>query len=246
MRIIQAISTALAWICVATVALEGGVAAIAWANGQLNLQKINDIVAVAYGVDELTIQTEIEAVERQDDSDQPSYEDVVQRRWMVRLNLDLREMAVDKALMEGEFLRRQLHEQEDKYHGLRNMFMQASETLAGAAEDTNLLEVARTLVSLPPKQAKDEILRWLSDNRSSEDQRLMNDLVTIIKAMPLDKRKKILIEFKTADEAKQLGDVLQKIRLGIPRVDLIRQTRQQLHEFDSKLERGDKEGDAPA
>ncbi len=68
-----------------------------------------------------------------------------------------------------------------------------------------LLEVQRTLETLQPKVAKTQILRMIDDGA-------MDDVVTIIKAMPLDKRRKFLREFKTAAEAQQLHELLIEIR----------------------------------
>jgi hypothetical protein len=56
----------------------------------------------------------------------------------------------------------------------------------------------------------------------------MQDIVKILKAMPLDKRRKILGEFKSEDEATTLAEILKEIRLGAPEVDLIRDTRASL------------------
>ena len=44
------------------------------------------------------------------------------------------------------------------------------------------------------------------------DDGAMDDVVTIVKAMPLDKRRKILREFRTAAEAQQLHELLIEIR----------------------------------
>ena len=68
-----------------------------------------------------------------------------------------------------------------------------------------LLEVQRTLETLKPKVAKTQIRRMIDDGA-------MDDVVTIIKAMPLDKRRKILREFRTAAEAQQLHELLIEIR----------------------------------
>ena len=60
------------------------------------------------------------------------------------------------------------------------------------------------------------------------DVRAMNDVVRMIKAMPLDKRKKIMGEFKTAQESEKLKEILREIRLSPVEMDLLRDSRKQL------------------
>jgi hypothetical protein len=70
------------------------------------------------------------------------------------------------------------------------------------------------------------------DGASGEDlETVKRDVVTILKAMPLDKRKKILAEFKSEEEAEKLHDILKQIREGVPDTALIRETRAQLAKF---------------
>ena len=86
-------------------------------------------------------------------------------------------------------------------------------TPAAGARDAALLEVQRTLEAIAPKQAKEQLLRMLAEAKTPADQP-MEDVLRILKAMPLDKRKKILAEFKTPEEIEKLADVLREIRLG--------------------------------
>jgi hypothetical protein len=48
--------------------------------------------------------------------------------------------------------------------------------------------------------------------------------------MPLDKRKKILAEFKTPEEVEQLHEVLRVVRLGGSDTELLQETRSQLQQ----------------
>ena len=51
-----------------------------------------------------------------------------------------------------------------------------------------------------------------------------------MKAMPLDKRRKLLGEFKSPEEIEKLHAVLQEIRRGTPETDLLEDTRKQLQQ----------------
>ncbi len=85
-------------------------------------------------------------------------------------------------------------------------------------ENESLGEVQRTLESLGPEQAKDQLKKFLEDGN-------MTDVVAIVKGMPLDKRKKVLGEFTTEEEITQLNDILVTLRKGDPKAGLIEQAR---------------------
>ena len=86
--------------------------------------------------------------------------------------------------------------------------------------------------SVRARLAKDQILRIL-DVPAIEPDSSLQLIVTIIKGMPLDKRKKILAEFVNQD-SERLHEILRQIRLGVPDVDLVRQTRKQLEQFNTR------------
>jgi hypothetical protein len=83
--------------------------------------------------------------------------------------------------------------------------------------------------SLQPKAAKDQLLRIL-DSPDVPAETALNQVVTIFKNLAIDKRKKIVSEFKETDSQK-LQDILRQIRLGMPEVDVLRDTRMRLQEF---------------
>ncbi|NJO37424.1 MAG: hypothetical protein HC871_07105, partial [Rhizobiales bacterium] len=150
-------------------------------------------------------------------------------RLRVSLDLDLRESAIDKSLGDLRNLEKNLKTESDRLDGWKKSFDERLSRLQSAATDTSLLEVQRTLEAIAPKQAKEQILLMLKEPATAADNP-MQDIVTIFKAMPLDKRRKILAEFKTEEEIKQLADILQQIRLGEPDAGLLRDARSQLQQ----------------
>ena len=84
---------------------------------------------------------------------------------------------------------------------------------------------------MQPKQAKDQLLRMLDEAGPEELEKVNRDVVTMLKSMPLDKRKKIVSEFKTDEEAEKLHEILKQIREGVPDLTLIHETREQLASF---------------
>jgi hypothetical protein len=75
-------------------------------------------------------------------------------------------------------------------------------------------DVQRTLQSLDAEQAKEQLLMMYDDKR-------IDDVVTIIQAMPTEKRKDILAEFVQKGEADKLADILRRIGEGMPTTSVI-------------------------
>jgi len=61
----------------------------------------------------------------------------------------------------------------------------------------------------------------------------MADVVAMLKRMSLDKRKKILAEFKDGADADTLSEILSNIRKGEPLASQIKETRDQLQQFST-------------
>ena len=72
-------------------------------------------------------------------------------------------------------------------------------------------------------------MKMLEDPTTTDDDP-MQDVVTILKAMPLDKQKKIFSEFKSDPEIKKMAEILRNIRLGKPDSDVLHDTRNELQQ----------------
>jgi hypothetical protein len=75
-------------------------------------------------------------------------------------------------------------------------------------------DVQRMIQSLDADQAKQHLLIMYEDER-------IDDVVTIVQAMPTEKRKDILAAFVTKDEADKLAEILRRIGAGMPTADVI-------------------------
>jgi hypothetical protein len=145
------------------------------------------------------------------------------------LDLDLRESAIDKSLGDLRALQAQLQTESRRLDDWKRSFDKRLADLQSAAADAALLELQRTFEAISPKQAKEQILLMLKEPATPQNDPL-RDIVTILRAMPLDKRKKILAEFKTEPEIEKLAEILRQVRLGNPDADLLRETRSQLQQ----------------
>ena len=185
-----------------------------WLGMLAALQGIEPVVAPATGGDPAA-------------DEQPSLDQLLEKRVAASLDLELRETAIDKSLGDLRILESQIKTENERLDLWKQSFDIRLAKLESQATDEALLQLQRMLEVMNPKQAKDQILRMLKDAPNTDDDP-MRDIVTILKTMPADKQKKILAEFKLEPEEQKLAEVLRQVRLGSPDADLIRDTRKEL------------------
>jgi hypothetical protein len=224
-RVLGLLATGLVYLCVGTVLAEGFVVAVFWSRGMLAQDRVFRMLAAAYGIDLAAMEAERAAALRDRDAEQVAMEQVIRARVMKSLDIDLREQALERAQAELAVLQGTLQDERRRYDLLKTSFDDQLAVLQRGTRDNAIGEVQRTLEAVHPKQAKDQLLKMLEENE-------MQSVVLIMKAMPIDKRKKIIAEFKTEEESDKLADILKQIRLGVPEISLIDDTRNRLQEFN--------------
>jgi|CXWL01.1.fsa_nt_gi hypothetical protein len=224
--------TALTYFSVATIAAQAALIGVLYARGSLSQDKTVALVAISQEVDLETMWDKLEAASQPVTVEQVSFEEVLTARMHLSLDLDLREIAADKSLIDVRQLAVLLEDERRQYDTLKYDFDQRIESVRQGAVGEGLKEVQRQLESVDAKLAKDQILRILS-NADIPPDTSMQFVVAMFKNMPLDRKKKIMSEFKTDDDRKQLNVIMNQIRLGVPDVEVIRQTREQFEAFNT-------------
>ncbi len=226
---------ALSWLATLFVAFSiGTVLSLAvligmlWWKGTLSDERLLGMLAVLQGIEMPGGAAAAASDPAQDE--QPSLDQIMQRRLAASLDLDLRETAIDKALGELRNLESQIETENLRLDQWKLSFDKRLETLESATTEESLLQLQRTIEAMNPKQAKDQILKILAETSTKADDDPMRDVVTILKTMPIDKQRKIVGEFKSPEEAEKLAEILRQIRLGSPDADLIRDTRNELQQ----------------
>jgi hypothetical protein len=197
-----------------------------WWKGVLADERIFDMLAALQGIKPPPPES---ASALDPAAEQPSIENLLEARLRASLDLDLRESAIDKSLGDLRTLETALRTESSRLDDWKKSFDQRLAELQNAAADASLLEVQRTLEAIQPKQAKEQIMKVLEEPKSPRDNPL-EDVVRIFKAMPLDKRRKILAEFKSPEEVEKLHDILRDLRLGGSDTELLRETRRQMQQ----------------
>jgi len=229
MKIVGYLGSAIVAFCVATVVSIGVLGGMLWMKGALSGDRYLNILAAVYGIEQ-DGRGKSSGVPADKKPEQPSYEAVLERRALVSLDLDLRESALDKSLQDLRTMESQIKTEQKRLDLWKQSFDNRIAALESGRTDQAIVELQQTIEAMAPKQAKEQILQILNTPpRSAEDQPL-SDVVNLLKNMPLDKRKKILAEFKAPEETEKLSEILREIRLGMPESELLRDTRKQLQQ----------------
>jgi hypothetical protein len=233
MKLVHLPLTGFAYFSIATILAQAALLGVLYARGNLSRAKMIDLVAISQDVDLQTMWRKLEAASKPVAFEQVSFEEVLTARKHMSLDLDLREIAADKGLIDVRQLAVLLEDERRQYETLKYEFDQRIENVRQGAVDEGLKEVQRQLESVDAKLAKDQILRILG-NADIPPDTSMNFVVTMFKNMPLERKKKIMGEFKSEEDRQQLNVIISQIRLGAPDVEVIRQTREQFEAFNSR------------
>jgi hypothetical protein len=223
---IRSLGTLIVAFSVGTVISVAVIAGMLWWKGVLTDERLYGMLAALQGI-KPPPPPKLTALDI--DAEQPSFEQILQARMRASLDLGLRESAIDKSLGDLRTIETQLKSESQRLDAWKTSFDERLAVLQTAASEASLRELQVTLEAISPKQAKEQLMKMLQEPKSPTDDP-MEDSVRILKAMPLDKRKKILAEFKTPEEVKMLAEVLRVVRLGGSDTELMRDTRAQLQQ----------------
>lgn len=194
-----------------------------WSKGWLARPRLEAALAGFYGLPAVTAAVEVKA--NSNNSEQPSYETLVEQRMMATLDQSLREGAIEKGLGEMRILESRIKTERSRFVELQESFDRKLADLQSTAEEAAIREVQVTLENIPPKQAKEQILKMLEETAKPGERPPLQSVVAIVKSMQLDKRKKVLQEFKTESEQNFLADILREIREGSPDLPILKEAR---------------------
>jgi hypothetical protein len=230
MKIVRMLGMGILYFCVATVLAQAVVLGMLWWKGAFSDDRLTAMFAALHGIHPQKPGDASAATTAQKGHahEQPSLEEISKQRLLAGLDLNLRESTLDKALMELRNLEQQVATENERLKQWQEGMDQRIARAENTVLESSLLEVQQTLMVMSPKQAKEQILKMLPTSPDGSETRAMNDVVRMFKAMPLDKRKKIMGEFKTAQESEKLKEILDEMRLSPVEMDLLRDSRNKL------------------
>jgi hypothetical protein len=221
-RLLGKMTALFAYFCVATVIAQASAVAYLCATCRLDNEKVARLVDTLRGL-EPKPKPEEKKHDLEDPSltEQPSLGEREAARDLATRNLELREQAVKSGIDRVLYEKNALSEEKRRYEVIKSKFEEQLAAVREGALSTGRESVRLIWENIKPKQAKEQMLKMLDDNE-------LNEVVTILTAMPIAKRAKIVSEFKTPEEADKLDKILNQILDGVPEVGLIDETNQQL------------------
>ncbi len=216
------LAAAFAYFCVATVVAQVSAVAYLRTTGRLDEEKLARISDALRGTKPEPKPEALKA-DPEDPSlaEEPSLDEREEARDLATRDLELREQAMKSGLDRVLYEKNALSEEKERYERIKLAFEEQLAVLREGALSSGRESVRMIWENIKPKQAKEQILKMLDDKE-------LNEVVTILTAMPIAKRAKIVSEFKSADESGKLDEILQRILDGMPEVDLIDTTKNQV------------------
>lgn len=204
---------AIGIVCVATVLTQLIVMGVFAVRGTLNAETGTKILALVNGID-ITGNQLRQFFAEGEDREQPDFDEILEARQRESLDIDMRLRSQREFKDELAIMLAQLKTERTRFDERRESFDRRLEEIRKGAQAEGLIEVQRTLQALEAEQSKELLMRMFDDKR-------IDDVVNIIQAMPIDKRKDILAEFATPEETDKLHDILRRIGEGMPTTTLI-------------------------
>lgn len=201
---IRKLVDAFLWFCVASILAQLAILTVAAARGNLNDKTMTRVLAALNGVD---IQGErlrnilVSAKE----TPVPTYEDVLNAKVKSSLELDSRQEALDRLQRQISDRERLLRDEINRFELRRKDFQLELDRIKKGVQSENLNEIRKIIENLSPDQAKAQLLLMLKNNQKG-------DVVSIIKALPSDKQKKLLAEFASQEDQQQLSEIIHELK----------------------------------
>jgi uncharacterized coiled-coil protein SlyX len=212
---ISKLLTAFAAFCIGTVITQMILAGYMVGSGRLDTDTVTKVVALVNGID--ISGKRLQQIMRQgEDREQPDFDEILEARKLDGYDLEMRLQSQQAFRDELSTMLAELKTKTERFDARYNAFNGELEEIRKGVQEKGLQDVQRTIQSLDAVQAKNQLLIMYDDER-------IDDVVTIIQAMPTEKRKDILAEFTDAKESEKLAEILRRIADGQPTKSLIDQ-----------------------
>jgi hypothetical protein len=220
-KLVNGLSALIVYICIGQTLVMALIVGLLIAKGGLTHEKFRQIAAVVQGVDLLALREKVEEDRLKADTPQPSTADLADARARAARDLEIREQELVNVRNRLAKSQNDLAEEADRFRRLHDDFEARLKTLRDGAIAANMENARLMLENMKPKQAKEQIQKMLAE-------RELKQAVTLLSSMPIEKRSKIITEFKTEEESEQLSEMLRLIRAGEPEVTLVDEAQKNL------------------
>jgi hypothetical protein len=155
------------------------------------------------------------------DSEQPSLDQQLAAQSLKNRDLEQRERIARAYIQQFQEELDKIAAEHKRMQSARDDLQNKLDELKTDAVSAGMETATATITTLKPKQAKDLMKQQLDKGQTELVARMLAN-------MSDGKRAKIIAEFKTTDELKQIGEVLDRIRKGRPTTELVDQTEKRI------------------
>jgi len=205
MAILAKLGAGIGYLCIATVLAAAILIGFGLSSGKLSGAKLVQLRAVLQ--DNSTPRGEIAALSL--DAEQPSYDDILEKRAIDLRQIELREEIVRQNVNLVQSERAEMTAERQAFDNRKKAFDEQLLAMQNTAVVEGEENVRQTIEGIKALQAKDQIMRMLASGE-------MENVVSLLAAMPMNKRAKIVAEFKTPDESAKLAEILKLMGQGAP------------------------------
>ena len=227
-KLVNLLSALFIYFCVATVLTAIVGVGVLGLRGFLTRDKLMQITAVMYGVDLAAAHAAAGSTSGATTEPAMSLAEAADQRSIMSMHLALREQALDTGLDNIRGLRDNVETLMRRFNDMREGALKELEVLGTQAVEEGLVKVVRNLVEMEARQAKQQIVFMLEDDKEKG----LQNVVSIINSMAADKKAEIYAEFKSENDQELLAEILAKILSGEPQKSHIETTRIRLSEFN--------------
>lgn len=208
--------------CVATVLAQGMILAMAAFKGNLKSDFILKGAALINGID-ISGDRLQKMLDEYRQAPVPTHEEVLRQRAKEGFILQQREESIQRMRDDLEKDKIALKKRTDDLDKRVAEFYEMLDRERANLLDESVRVVKTTLESIAPDQAKAQLLLLWEDNKKPE-------VLAMLSAMPVDKRKKIVGEFIGPEEEKKFKEILTMLLDGGQTVDLIDQEKAKIEQ----------------
>ena len=203
-KLIDMLLALIAYLCVATVITLALVIGYLWHTDQLNNDKLFRLVAVMQDVDLQQIAAAEKKPANEVPREEPSLNQVMHREQIQDRNFEVKKLAIERGKQEYDASLQLLIEKTDRYDRLAHDWQSKLKQEQELTTQQNVARVVNQLEQVTPEVGKDQLMRWIGEDK-------MDDAILLMNKMSENKLAKILKTFETPKELAKLHDIHERI-----------------------------------
>jgi hypothetical protein len=225
-KILNMLSTLVAYSCIATVITLALVVGYLWHTDRLNDEKVFRIVALLHDVD---LQQIAQSHEKRDDEvppEEPSLTDMTRHQQVRDRNFEVKLLALQRGRQQYDESLLELKDKIDRYDRLAQDWQSRLKQEQELTTQQNIAKVVSQLEQVKPDVGKQSLMRWIDQGR-------MDDAILLMNKMSETKLGKILKTFETDEELDKLHEIHQRILSGGATTGRLQKALDELNSLDS-------------